>query len=381
MDSDSDDYSSSQGEHTDIFAFVRAEVDDSVDPPGLKCELTTYDARYNAKGERIRLAASKKKEVLANRPKDHDSALVLTRYYDHDKVLDFTLLEIRSPHVKAALRKVILMYPGVNLHANKVTIRGIPRCLFHYRQELGMYGGTLKDQEAVKHLLFALRYMYDTLRDEVSSYYNLMESPNIEPGLPFLNLWMAFRPGDHIYVKSNGVDRVYRFLSMDRCECFIPHCRQSKWALSLEEIDYDGSDFGHTKVTGYIDPYEGHVPLKYLRAFPLKYHPNRNDITAAMIARGQSSSPYVECTIWATMASQKHSHLQGTILFWEKMMNSRFSLFPYVAFILENSNMLISSRSKAGSWLMPRLSRPKGPLINPISVHSPSQLIPRATIT
>ncbi|RDL38442.1 uncharacterized protein BP5553_02782 [Venustampulla echinocandica] len=287
MDSDSDDYSSSQGDDVDPFAFVGAEIDDSVDPPGLKCELTTYDARYNAKGERIRLAAGKKKQVVANRPRDHDSALALTRYYDHDKVLDYTSLEIRSPHVKAALRKVIPLYPGVNLHANKVTIRGIPKCLFHYRQELGMYGGTLKDQEAVKHLIFALRYMYDALRDEVSSYYNLMESPNIEPGLPFLNLWMAFRPGDHIYLKSNGVDRVYRFLFMDRCECFNPHCRKSRWALSLEEIDYDGSDFGHTKVTSYIDPYQGHIPLKHLRAFPLQYHPNKHEITAAMIARGR----------------------------------------------------------------------------------------------
>jgi hypothetical protein len=381
MDTDSDDYSDSELDNVDLFAFTGAEIDDTVDPPGLKCELTTYDARYNSKGERIRLAAGKKKEVAAKRPRDHDSALVLTRYYDHDKVLDYTILEIRSPHLKAALRKVIPLYPGVNLHAKKVTIRDIPKCLFHYRQELGLYGGSLKDQEAVKHLLFALRYMYDTLRDEVSSYYNLMESPNIEPGLPFLHLWMAFRPGDHIYLKSNGSDRVYRFLSMSRCECFIPHCRNSRWTLSLEEIDYDGSEFGHTKVTGYIDPYEGHVPLKQLRAFPLQYHPNKKEIAAALIERGRK------------FINLRGVHYLGYDGVAEALSFSRNKTFlgeddefplqsvPVSLLPSRVKNFLTFHRSKAGSWLMRKLSHPNGHPTNPLSVRSPNQSTRRMRTT
>jgi hypothetical protein len=150
----------------------------------------------------------------------------------------------------------------VNFHVKKVMIKDQPRCIFHYRNELGDYGGTLRDPDAVRHLVFAVQFMYDRLQDEISGCYNLMESSHIEPGLAFVNLWMAFRPGDHIYTKMLNTERVYRLLSMTRCECTIPHCRNSRWTLSLEHIDYDGSDFGYVKTTHYIDPYEGHTPLK-----------------------------------------------------------------------------------------------------------------------
>lgn len=94
MDSDSSSYDSD----SDPFAFVGADFDDKADPPGLKCELTTYDSRYNAKGQRVRLQAGRKRVLKVARPSDHDSALVLTRYYDTDKVLDYTQLDVRSPH-------------------------------------------------------------------------------------------------------------------------------------------------------------------------------------------------------------------------------------------------------------------------------------------
>jgi hypothetical protein len=99
---------------------------------------------------------------------------------------------------------------------------------------------------------------------------------------------MAFRPGDHIYTKTLNTERVYRLLSLTRCECTIPHCRNLRWTLSLEHIDYEGSDCGYVKTTDYIDPYEGHTPLKQLKAFPLEYHPEKRKIKAALIERGRS---------------------------------------------------------------------------------------------
>jgi hypothetical protein len=129
--------------------------------------------------------------------------------------------------------------------------------------------------------------MYDTLQEEISTYFNLMESPGIEPGLPFLSLWMAYRPGDLIYSKSNGVDRVYQLHSMTRCECLVPFCRKSRWELALHEIEYNGADFGYHNTLVYIDPYEGHIPLKDLKAFPLRHHPNQRTISELLFARGK----------------------------------------------------------------------------------------------
>jgi hypothetical protein len=183
-------------------------VDHEEDTVGLTCELKTFEGRYNSKGERVVLDVGSRWRLEPPRDRANDSALVLTRFYDKEKELEYTELEIRSPYIKTALMEVVPEYRHINLRTTKIVLRDHPTCLFHYRKELQAYGSTLQDQEAVKHLVFALSYMYKSLQSEIYSYYNLVESSSISPSIDFLNLWMVFRPGDYIYSKSADVERV-----------------------------------------------------------------------------------------------------------------------------------------------------------------------------
>lgn len=271
----------------DHFNFAKPETEEVEDDAGLKCELRTYEARYNSKGERLILDVGKSKALDPPRAKHHESALVLIRYYDKWKELEFTELEIRSPHIKAALRKVISKYPGVNLQARDLVIRDAQKCLFHYRKELQAYGSTLDNADAMQHLLFALDYMYKALQNELYSYYILVETPSFAPSLDFLNLWMAFRPGDLIYTKTRDVGRVLRFHSMSRCSCTEPWCWRSRWALNADYIVYDGTNFGFERRTFFIYPYDNYKAFEELEVFPLQYHPNKEAIIEAMLARGR----------------------------------------------------------------------------------------------
>ena len=157
--------------------------------------------------------------------------------------------------------------------------------LIHYRKELQEYGLNLRDEEAIKHLVFALKYMYKTLESEIFSYYNLVEISST-PSIDFLNLWMVFRSGDYIFTKTGDSERVLRFEDMSRCQCPIPWCYNRRWTITAKYIDYDGTDFGECKTYFYVRHYEGYVFLKDLKVMPLQYHPDPESVIVRMVERG-----------------------------------------------------------------------------------------------
>ncbi|KAF4625884.1 hypothetical protein G7Y89_g12277 [Cudoniella acicularis] len=265
-----------------VFVSARVDPDEVEDGRGLRCEMKTYEARYNSAGVRTTLQAGIKRVEKEPRERNHDSAFVLTRYYTKDKELDYTELEVRSPHIRAALRAVIKEYPGLTFDTGKIIIRDEPKCLFHYRNELRAYGVRLDDQVAVEHLVFILNYMYKTLENEISSYYAFMESPSIAPGIEHKNLWMAFRPSDLIYTKIDGTEKVVLLKSTSKSRDF--------WRLHTEEIQYNGTNYGRRCVIIAIPYYDGYKSLEELNACPLQHHQRKDAITNSLIARGKKIS-------------------------------------------------------------------------------------------
>ena len=246
-----------------------------------------FEARYNSKGELVTLEAGTRQDVDSPE-RDSNSALALTKYYERNGELDDTLLEVKSPHLTAALQKVIPHYPGVQLNSEEILISGLPKCLFHYRTELTAYGNLLQDAEAKKHLGLLLKHMWKVFETQMRTYSSLMESPLglpiSSPGLVFEHLWMAFRPGCFIYVQAASSRSVLRLKRMDK------HLHQSKhvgWEIYGEQITYDGEDFGYKTKEHYIHRYEDYRSLKQLDVYPLQYAPRAAEIRSEMIARGQ----------------------------------------------------------------------------------------------
>jgi len=259
---------------------------------GTKCELKKFDSLFNAKGERYLLRTGSKVDLgPAKKDSAFDSALVLTKFWNKEKEEEYTELEIRSPYMKAALKAVVPEYEEFNVDAKNIIMRNEPKAIFHFRRELQEFGRGLRDEVAAEHLLFLLKYMYDLLSAEISGYYAFVEGPTAPPSLDFLNLWMVFRPGDLIYVKTSHADisrgRILKFESMSRCKCKLPWCISSRWTLCCQRIDYDGDEFGHTSTWADIKPYEGYRPLRDLVVVPLQYHPDQLMIRDCLVARGK----------------------------------------------------------------------------------------------
>ena len=260
---------------------------DTPNEGGLKCELKTFESRYNSKGERVLLCVGSKKTLGAPSHAAPDSALVLTRVYNKEKEVDYTELEIRSPHLKKAFKEVVPEYKDLNIQIKSITLRDGVRYLFYYRTELQEYGRNLEDHTAIEHLMFALTYMYRTLESELRTYYSFVEAPLSRPSIDFVNLWMVFRPGDYYYMKVNQVEHVTKIRDMSRSELLLGGFR---WMVRGKRISYDGKNFGYCSISIAIRPYDGYKPLMDLNAKPLNYHPDKTSIIERMVQRGKKYS-------------------------------------------------------------------------------------------
>lgn len=202
------------GDYSSLAVLEEQPFDDKV---GQKCELQAYDIPLNIRGERIALQSGTWDSIDAEYGPSDEVALILFRNYDPSKKVESTSLNIHSPCMKSALRKVIHSYADINFDSNgPVVLHNEPRCLFHYRKELQTYMETNKEERAKKHVEFLLQYMSKTLQREIQVYAHMMENTDIAPRFEFPNLWMAFKPGDLMYVIDEGVEHIYRLTSMRR---------------------------------------------------------------------------------------------------------------------------------------------------------------------
>ena len=258
---------------------------------GLKCELKTFESRYNWKGEKVIVSVGSRKNMFAPNHVAPDSALVLTRFYTTEAEVDHTELEIRSPHLKKAFKEVVPEYRNLDVQTKSIMLRDDVRYFFYYRTELQEYSRNLEDHTAIEHLTFALNYMYRTLESELHTYENFVEAPLTLPSIDFLNLWMVFRPGDYYYTNFSGIERVTKIRQISRSELLIDVFKWKisgfKWTIHGEGISYDGRNFGYASSSVTIKPYDGCKPLINLIAKPLNYHPDKESIIARMVQRGK----------------------------------------------------------------------------------------------
>jgi len=297
-DSDSDNDSSSVASPQPVVMndlnwnvpFANEDQLDLLKGAGLQCELKRYDCLFNALGDKMRLPMGSSKSINHDRDDSPASALVLTKHWNKDKELEYTELEIKSPHIKAALKAVVPMYRDFQILAKHIVLRNEPQCVFHFREELQQYGSRLQDGEAAKHILFLLQYMWRELSAEIFTFYNTIGNPDAPATSEFQSLWMAFRPDDLIFVRPSSVfeeDFVLKFTSMDRCRCGNPLCWRDHWTICGKYIDYDGNIFGYESHSIRIKRFEGCRPLHGLPAFPLRFHPEASELRDRLIDRGK----------------------------------------------------------------------------------------------
>lgn len=269
----------------DAALFAGLEESDLYKDEGRKCELHTYERRFNTRGEPVLLQSGCKSMLGGETESSVEAALVLTRFYNESRELETTQLDIKSPHIKAALRDVVRSYPEVNIKSSgPISIFEEPQCLFHYRNELEAHASMLQDQEAKDHVTFCLQYMAKLLRREILSYQKTMQDKDVIPGLEFQNLWMAFKPGALLYQKVNNVDVICRLKNLYKIKLAES---PPYWHLITEVLMCTGKRFDYIYHIVHVSHFDGYKPLNELHIFPLEHHQQQDSIKASILERGK----------------------------------------------------------------------------------------------
>jgi hypothetical protein len=273
----------------DTLAYVDEIPDDE---EGEICELHVYERRYNSKGVCVTVEVGAMDQLPIDLQPPSLAALVLTRHYNTAKELIDTLLEIKSPYMKKALKDVIKTYPEVNIGTEgAVQINGTsaPHCIFHYRYELEQYAEVSEDADIKEHVGFMLKYMERAMRKELSSWQAMMERNEQMPGLTFDDLWMAFRPGDLIYFQDNRVKApaIMRLQRFEKTVVEHTHGISEYWYALCGVMDCDGDFVLSTATSMIINKYQGYRALETLEAFPLRYHRDEAQVRQTLLKRGK----------------------------------------------------------------------------------------------
>lgn len=282
-DGDEDPHPENEPE-PDGLDFVEAlEIDDG---GGIDCELHVYESRHDTRGEEVMLRVGVKQEFEPPKDRSHAAALVLTRYYNSTKTLSHTSLDIRSPYLRKALRDVVKEYPGIAFDtADKITLLGEDFwCLFHYRNELEEHAKSSNDSKLQSHMNLCLQYVDRKFHQEIERYKATVEPRLANAGLEFRHLWMAFKPGDLLYQKTQEIETlvVFKWMSL--------HCHRDDnehWEVCVHRIQCTGASVGYVDAEIIIDRYDGFAAFTTLEIFPLRYHQDSEGIKSRLLERGK----------------------------------------------------------------------------------------------
>lgn len=284
------DYESSWDESDDDEEPDGLELVDAIDPydgSGADCELHVYESRKDTRGDRVLLRVGVKHDFERPKDRSHAAALVLVRYYNDSsgRIWNRISLEIRSPHLKTALREVIKSYPGIDFKSGKsiMLTDNAAWSLFHYQKELEEFANSSNDDDLKSHMNLLMQYADRIFQKEIAEYNATVGSEHSNPGLEFANLWMAFKPGELLYKKVNGVDRLFVFDKMARYSEGKAHDR---WWLSTRTVECNGQDVGYVHGGTAIVKYDGYKAFSLLSIFPVRFHNNREGVKKRLLSRG-----------------------------------------------------------------------------------------------
>ncbi|KAH6895897.1 P-loop containing nucleoside triphosphate hydrolase protein [Thelonectria olida] len=253
---------------------------------GDACELQEYEHRFDTRGQMRPLRVGTKEAFEFSKDPSHRAAIVLIRAYGPSRNLLGIKLEIRSRHIRKALREVIGTYPSVSFHTSGcISVNDPPMCLFHYRLELEEYATHCGNPLAKAHINLCLDYVKSSLRQAISAFEAGMGAEK-GPSIVHRDLWMAFKPGILIYQRINNTDVVLRLLRVESFK-WAESDEVQVWILTAERIDYNGIDYGYIGHTINIKKYSGYKLMRELRAFPLECHPNKEKIRQNLARRGR----------------------------------------------------------------------------------------------
>lgn len=120
-------------------------------------------------------------------------------------------------------------------------------------------------------------------------------------------LWALFKPGSHVFTTCFGTKE-------PRCVIFdageeVTQNDETWFNLECRFLDYDGVKFGEAGIFLRVAKFRGSKPIQSLEAFPLRHHPNKEQVRQDLVERGQK---------FRDLAGSHIQHCKGNAFFMNK---------------------------------------------------------------
>ncbi|KAJ9613961.1 hypothetical protein H2200_002097 [Cladophialophora chaetospira] len=203
--------------------------------------------------------------------------------YDSRKKYDIHSIIVQSPHLKNALGIILADYPGITTNLDRLVFQAPFHPFVHRWTRLAdmLEKDEFEEPVAREHLQLFRDVLFEELKNAIAAKLDLVKNGVIT----FEFLWTIFEPQTLVYGVSDGKECVFKLNSSSTAT----DQRRGLDFLQLDvwSVDFDGTKFGQH--TTYLQNYEfaGTTPITSLQAFPLEFHPEKEQLIRRLVLRGK----------------------------------------------------------------------------------------------
>ena len=218
---------------------------------------------------------------------------------DSRKKYDISSIIVQSPLLKELLGIALRDYPGVTTSLQRLVFSSPFAPFVHRWPQLVklLDPAVTPDETARQHLQLFHDTLYEELKLPISAKLDLVKNGVIT----FEHLWTILEPGLLIFGFEDGKERIWELTNSRLTSIEGVPCQY----LNVWSVDQDADKFGRSNSAFPIFEFGGTARITSLRAFPLDFHPKKQQVMKRLEERGR---------LFESLAGYHFMHYIGTAL-------------------------------------------------------------------
>ncbi|KIV83242.1 hypothetical protein, variant [Exophiala sideris] len=203
--------------------------------------------------------------------------------YDSRKKYDVDSIIVQSPWLKKSLGVILEGYPGITTNLNRLVFQAPFHPFGHRWNQFAemLERDDFEEPIAKEHLQLLHDVLFEELKNAIAAKSDLVKNNVID----FEHAWTIFEPGTLIYSVSDGKECVFKLTSSQTA---MDQRRGLRFlALNVWAVDWDGTKFGKNEAQLANYEFPGTNAITSLRAYPLEFHPQREQLIKRLTMRGK----------------------------------------------------------------------------------------------
>ncbi|TDZ15082.1 ATP-dependent zinc metalloprotease FtsH [Colletotrichum orbiculare MAFF 240422] len=225
---------------------------------------------------------------------------------DSRKKLEAHSILVQSPWLKEALGHILQGYTGVACELERLEFEAPFRPFVHRWAEFRTY---MKQDGLDDRTRQHLEVLHDILQYEIGDSIRAFEDYVAKGVVTFEHLWMIFQPGAVVVSAHKGPLSAFE---LEETEYKESQCLGHFLRVKADCVDYSGKKFGRAQERINVVEFLGTKKITSLDAYPLAFHPDRDQLRAALVRRGR---------VFEGLAGHHYKQYAGTAITWDREGN------------------------------------------------------------